>query len=295
MANGKSVVCRRAVVYRQGVRRCVAGRSRARRHGQLDLSRGARRRPRSQRGIGTGSSSVSVNTSCCAARSSRFGRSCGSSNSCHGGLLVSGCGGAGAGRRFLSLIVCAPYWTSDSPIVPLGPLGWQGPGFRDCCRRLEAGQSRVAPGPLPVPPDGSRRAAVDATEWVRGEDRERHDLQDRGRGGSQGDRRCGVLALIVGLLLATVLFLRGLRGGDSEAAYKPYRQRIGRSILLSLEFLVAADIIRTVALEPTFRGVGVLAIVVLVRTFLSFTLEVEVEGRWPWSRTRTAASARVPG
>jgi uncharacterized membrane protein len=105
----------------------------------------------------------------------------------------------------------------------------------------------------------------------------------------------GVLALIVGLLLATVLFLRGLRGGDSEAAYKPYRQRIGRSILLSLEFLVAADIIRTVALEPTFRGVGVLAIVVLVRTFLSFTLEVELEGRWPWSRTRTAASARVPG
>ncbi|HEV8054681.1 MAG TPA: DUF1622 domain-containing protein [Candidatus Limnocylindrales bacterium] len=105
----------------------------------------------------------------------------------------------------------------------------------------------------------------------------------------------GVVVLTVGLLVATTLFLRGLRGGGAEAAYKPYRQRIGRSILLSLEFLVAADIIRTVAVEPTFRGVGVLAIIVLVRTFLSFTLEVELEGRWPWSRTRAGGSPSTPG
>lgn len=98
----------------------------------------------------------------------------------------------------------------------------------------------------------------------------------------------GVVVLIIGLLVATALFLRALRGEGADAAYKPYRQRIGRSILLSLEFLVAADIIRTVAVEPTFRGVGVLAIIVLVRTFLSFTLEVELEGRWPWHKARAA-------
>lgn len=98
----------------------------------------------------------------------------------------------------------------------------------------------------------------------------------------------GVVALIVGLVVATALFGRALRREGADAAYRPYRQRIGRSILLALEFLVAADIIRTVAVEPTFRGVGVLAIIVLVRTFLSFTLEVELEGRWPWSKARTA-------
>ena len=88
---------------------------------QLSLCRCVRRRrPRSQRGIGTGSRSVSLNTLCCAARSSRFGRSCGSNNSCYAGLdglVVSG-GGAGAGRCFLSFIVCRPLLGSESPIVP---------------------------------------------------------------------------------------------------------------------------------------------------------------------------------
>jgi uncharacterized membrane protein len=65
-------------------------------------------------------------------------------------------------------------------------------------------------------------------------------------------------------------------------AYRVYRQQVGKAILLGLEFLVAADIIRTVAVAPSFRGVGVLALVVAVRTFLSFTLDVELEGRWPW-------------
>ena len=66
--------------------------------------------------------------------------------------------------------------------------------------------------------------------------------------------------------------------------YRAYRQGIGRAILLGLELLVAADIIRTVAVDPSFRSVGVLAVIVAVRTFLSFTLEVELEGRWPWQR-----------
>ena len=66
--------------------------------------------------------------------------------------------------------------------------------------------------------------------------------------------------------------------------YTNLQRQLSRGILLGLEFLVAADIIRTVAVEPTFRSVGVLGLIVLVRTFLSFTLEVEVTGRWPWQR-----------
>lgn len=104
----------------------------------------------------------------------------------------------------------------------------------------------------------------------------------------------GVTVLVLGLLIATALFLRTFRREAADPGYKAYRQRIGRSILLSLEFLVAADIIRTVAVEPTFRSVGVLAIIVLVRTFLSFTLEVELEGRWPWQKAG-AGQARPAG
>jgi uncharacterized membrane protein len=95
----------------------------------------------------------------------------------------------------------------------------------------------------------------------------------------------GVAIIVIGLLLATALFLRqaALRA-PFEETYRVYRQRVGKAILLGLEFLVAADIIRTVAVSPSFRSVGVLGVIVLVRTFLSFTLEVELEGRWPWQR-----------
>jgi uncharacterized membrane protein len=93
----------------------------------------------------------------------------------------------------------------------------------------------------------------------------------------------GVLAIALGLVLATGSFILALRGRDqAQVAYRAYRQQVGRAILLGLEFLVAGDIIRTVAVAPTFAGVGVLAILVAVRTFLSFTLEVELSGRWPW-------------
>ncbi|WP_106399586.1 DUF1622 domain-containing protein [Actinocorallia populi] len=95
----------------------------------------------------------------------------------------------------------------------------------------------------------------------------------------------GVLVIVVGGVLATVLFARrSLRREDFPAAYRSYRQTLGRAILLGLEFLVAGDIIRTVAVSPTFTSVGVLAAIVAVRTFLSFSLSVELEGRWPWQR-----------
>ncbi|MBS9405538.1 DUF1622 domain-containing protein [Halomonas sp. TRM85114] len=83
-------------------------------------------------------------------------------------------------------------------------------------------------------------------------------------------------------LLFEPLFL--LKQDKVESIFLQVRQRLGRGILLGLEFLVAADIIHTVAVELTFETVGILAIVVLIRTFLSFTLEVELSGRWPWQK-----------
>lgn len=95
----------------------------------------------------------------------------------------------------------------------------------------------------------------------------------------------GVAAIVLGGLLATALFVRRLmRSEEFSSAYRSYRQGLGRAILLGLELLVAGDIIRTVAVSPTFASVGVLAAIVVVRTFLSFSLEVELEGRWPWQR-----------
>ncbi|MFG1948637.1 DUF1622 domain-containing protein [Nonomuraea sp. NPDC048826] len=93
----------------------------------------------------------------------------------------------------------------------------------------------------------------------------------------------GVAVIVIGALVTTVLFgHRLLRRRSVQDAYQRYRRGLGRAILLGLEFLVAADIIRTVAISPTFTSVGVLAVIVLVRTVLSFSLEVELEGRWPW-------------
>jgi len=94
----------------------------------------------------------------------------------------------------------------------------------------------------------------------------------------------GVILILAGAAAATVRFVaRWFTTGLSDA-YREYRQHLGRAILLGLEFLVAGDIINTVAVDPTFRSVGVLAGIVVIRTFLSFSLEVEIEGRWPWAR-----------
>lgn len=100
----------------------------------------------------------------------------------------------------------------------------------------------------------------------------------------------GVAVVVVGLLFATWEFLRAQgRPPRTPSSYRLFRQQVGKAILLGLEFLVAADIIRTVAVAPSFEGVGVLAVVVAVRTFLSFTLDVELEGRWPWQQPRSTS------
>lgn len=95
----------------------------------------------------------------------------------------------------------------------------------------------------------------------------------------------GVAVIVLGVLAATVKYALAVRrDGDHNATYRAYRQGVGRAILLGLEILVAADIIRTVAVAPTFTSAGVLAIVVAIRTFLSISLQVELEGRFPWQR-----------
>jgi uncharacterized membrane protein len=76
------------------------------------------------------------------------------------------------------------------------------------------------------------------------------------------------------------------KGANRDEAVASFRSSLGRAILLGLEFLVAADIINTVAVTPTLLSVAVLAGIVIIRTFLSFSLEVEIEGRWPWDRRK---------
>lgn len=93
----------------------------------------------------------------------------------------------------------------------------------------------------------------------------------------------GVAVIVVGMLLATVLAVIRISCRQADV-YRGYRRRVGRSILLGLEFLVAGDIIRTVAVAPTYASVGVLAVIVGIRTFLSFSLELEITGQWPWQR-----------
>ncbi|HEU5481882.1 MAG TPA: DUF1622 domain-containing protein, partial [Sphingomicrobium sp.] len=77
---------------------------------------------------------------------------------------------------------------------------------------------------------------------------------------------------------------RSIRRKSLVGAAASFRSNFGRAILLGLEFLIAADIINTVAIRPTLESVAVLAGIVLIRTFLSFSLELEIEGRWPWQR-----------
>lgn len=93
----------------------------------------------------------------------------------------------------------------------------------------------------------------------------------------------GVAAIVLGGVAATVAFLAAvLRKTDFNNAYTNYRRDLGRAILLGLEFLVAGDIIATILIKPTLEAAAALGVIVLIRTFLSFSLETEIEGRFPW-------------
>ena len=95
----------------------------------------------------------------------------------------------------------------------------------------------------------------------------------------------GVAIIAFGAFGTLLIFLYRLGiGCDRDKAVADLRSSLGRAILLGLEFLVAADIINTVAVQPTLGSIAVLAGIVVIRTFLSFSLETEIEGRWPWQR-----------
>ena len=104
----------------------------------------------------------------------------------------------------------------------------------------------------------------------------------------------GIVVIIGGAIVSAALFARAAFRDPPGEAYRQLRSNLGRSILLGLELLVAADIINTVAIAPTLESLAVLAGIVAIRTFLSFSLEVEIEGRWPWQKRarETAASPR---
>jgi len=93
----------------------------------------------------------------------------------------------------------------------------------------------------------------------------------------------GVLIILIGVAVSTIQYLLAL-ARKRQHSYRSYRHALGRAILLGLEVLIAGDIIRTVAIKPTLDSVLVLAVIVLIRTFLSITLELELHGRWPWAQ-----------
>jgi uncharacterized membrane protein len=93
----------------------------------------------------------------------------------------------------------------------------------------------------------------------------------------------GVLVIVSGIVWATFAFAGG---GHDGRQYEAYKFRIGRSLLLGLEVLVAADIVKTIALDLTAESLALLAGLVLIRTFLSWSITVEIERRWPWQRSR---------
>jgi uncharacterized membrane protein len=99
----------------------------------------------------------------------------------------------------------------------------------------------------------------------------------------------GIEVLAVAVILAAVIVVAVSRGTmrdlfrpGTQSAYESYKLRLGKALLLGLEFLVAADVVRTVTLQPTLNNVAVLGLLVFIRTFLSWSLVVETEGRWPW-------------
>jgi uncharacterized membrane protein len=109
----------------------------------------------------------------------------------------------------------------------------------------------------------------------------------------RGFELAGVAILAIGSVVAGVRFLLGLAGPGRSKAYERVRTDIGRAILLGLEVLIIADIVQTITLDPTIEGAIGLGVIVLVRTFLSFSLEIELEGVVPWRR-RAAERSKSP-
>ena len=107
---------------------------------------------------------------------------------------------------------------------------------------------------------------------------------------AQGFEIIGAALLVLGLVFAAWVAIRTwLRTRDGRVAYMTLRRSIGGVLLLGIEVLVAADLVHTVAVEPTLTNVGILAMIVIIRTVLSFSLEIEIEGVAPWRRAALTA------
>ncbi len=108
-------------------------------------------------------------------------------------------------------------------------------------------------------------------------------VQDVADAATAGIELLAVSIIVASIVWATVAAaLRAARGDRTAGTQREYRTRLGRALLLGLEILVAADVVRTVAVDPSLESAAVLGMLVVIRTFLSWSLSVEIDGRWPW-------------
>lgn len=99
----------------------------------------------------------------------------------------------------------------------------------------------------------------------------------------------GAGALVLGFVIATGRCFRECASKGTSVAVNGYRQALGRTVLIGLEILIAATIIETITLDPTAEGMSILAIMVVIRTILGWTMSLEMNGRWPWQRKQARA------
>ena len=111
---------------------------------------------------------------------------------------------------------------------------------------------------------------------------------------TRGLEIAGAGALILGFLIATVQVVRRSFVEGPKPAYEAYRQALGRVVLVGLEVLVAATILKTITVDPTPAALGRLAVMIAIRTVLGWTTVLEMSGRWPWQRSAPAAEPAVP-
>jgi uncharacterized membrane protein len=111
-----------------------------------------------------------------------------------------------------------------------------------------------------------------------------------------GFEAIGALAMIIGFLIALILGWRSLRRGEGgSAAFSVLRTTLGAAILLGLEVLVAADLIRTITSKPSMEDALILGIIVLIRTILSMSIQIEIEGMLPWRRALFTSGGQLMG
>jgi uncharacterized membrane protein len=97
----------------------------------------------------------------------------------------------------------------------------------------------------------------------------------------------GIAVIVFGALFASIsFFVRWSRSKSIDGVYTSFRQNLGRVILVGIEFLIAGDIIHSIAVTPTFASIGILGLIVIIRSILSIELEMEIEGHWPWQHSQ---------